>query len=295
MRIGIDIGGNHIGVGLVDDFGKIIIKKENDILVKEKTNIKVEIIENIKRYIIEILKEKNSIKNISMIGIAFPAALHKGKMDKSTNLGIIGEEIKEGLEAYFNIPTYIKNDAKCAAICEKEYGSLNKYKNAVFLTIGTGIGGAVFINNKLVELEDEDIFEVGHMIIKKNGIQCNCGKKGCFEKYASISALKENVKKEFKIEKNITGKELHDFIKENVNDENMKKILNEYLENLLMGIYNIITLFNPNVISIGGSFAYYGDIFGEKLKSIFNDMDSKIILATTKNDAGIIGATRLAI
>lgn len=300
MRIGIDVGGSHIGVGLVDDFGKIIIKKEKDICKEEKLNIQTEITNTAKKYIREILEEKNVQENISMIGIAFPKSLRNGKIGKAVNLGMSGIELKENIETYFKIPTYMRNDAKCAAICEKEYGSLKEYPNAVFLTIGTGIGGAAFFNNKLLRTDKNDMFKIGHITIQKDGIQCKCGRKGCFEKYASISALKENIKQAYNIEKEITGKELLKFITENLNDKKMQKLLDEYIENLSIGISNIINLFEPEAISIGGSFAYYEEIFLEKLKEKlkqnkidFNDTYPEIILATAKNDAGIIGATRI--
>lgn len=300
MRIGIDIGGSHIGVGLVDDTGKIIIKKEKDILREEKINIQTEITNTAKKYITEILEEQHVEEKISIIGIAFPKSLRGGTIGKAVNLGISGIELKESLEEYFKIPTYIRNDAKCAAICEKEYGSLKEYQNAIFLTIGTGIGGAAFYNNELLQTDKNDMFKIGHITIQKDGIQCKCGRKGCFEKYASMSALKQNVKREFNIEKEISGKELLKFITENLNDTKMQKVLNEYIENLSTGISNIINLFKPEAISIGGSFAYYEDIFLEKLKEKlkrnhieFNDTYPEILLATAKNDAGIIGATMI--
>lgn len=305
MRIGIDVGGSHIGVGLVDDFGKIIAKKEKDILKEnilreEKLNLQTELTNTAKKYITEIIEEQKVDGNISMIGIAFPASLRNGKIGKSVNLGMTGFELKEALEEYFKIPTYIRNDAKCAGICEKEFGSLKQYKNAVFLGLGTGIGGAVFFNNELLTSGENDIFEIGHMIIEKDGKQCRCGRKGCFEKYASISALKENIKQAYSIQEEITGKQLHSFITENLNDTKMQKVLNEYIENLSIGISNIINLFEPEAISIGGSFTYYEEIFLEKLKAKlkqnkidFNDTYPEILLATAKNDAGIIGATRI--
>jgi len=232
-----------------------------------------------------------------MIGIAYPARLHKGERGKAVNLPLSGLDIKEEIQEHFNIPTHIRNDAKCAGICEKLYGSLKEYKNAVFLGIGTGIGGAVFNIDELLKSGENDIFEIGHMIIMKDGIQCKCGRKGCFEKYASISALKENVKQAYKLEPDITGKQLHDLITTNLNDKKMQTIINEYIQNLSIGISNIINLFEPEAISIGGSFAYYEDIFMEKLNQKLKQdnpsLHTKILLATHKNDAGIIGATRI--
>ena len=302
MRIGVDIGGSHIGVGLVNERGTVILKKEKDLLKKERIDLKTTITNTIIEYINEILFEENlSMDQIKFIGIAYPSSLRNGKIGKSTNLNFIeGEKIKESIKQHFNIPVYIMNDAKCAAICEKKYGSLKEYSNCVFLTIGTGIGGAAFINDTLLSTTQNDFFKIGHITIKKDGIECTCGKKGCFEKYASISALKREVTANYNINEELTGINLYNFIIENLQDEKMKNILDTYIQNLSMGISNIINLFEPESISIGGSFAYYENIFLEELEKklrrnqiAFGDNCPKILIATYKNDAGIIGATNI--
>lgn len=302
MKIGIDIGGSHIGVGLVDENGNIIIKREKDLLKKESLNLETAVTYTIIEYINEIIIEESlNINQIKFIGIAYPASLRNGKIGKSTNLNFLeGENIKENIKQNFNIPVYIKNDAKCAAICEKKYGSLKEYSNCVFLTIGTGIGGAAFINNTLLSTTQNDLFKIGHITIQKNGIECKCGKKGCFEQYASITSLKREVKDEYNINEELTGISLYEFIIQNMQDEKMKKIVNEYVENICIGLSNIIKLFEPEAISIGGSFAYYENIFLEvlekKLKEnqmVSGDNCPKILIATYKNDAGIIGAANI--
>ncbi len=302
MRIGIDIGGSHIGVGLVDENGNIIIKREKDLVKKENLDIETIIIDTVIQYIDKIMFEKSlNINKIKFIGIAYPASLRNGKIGKSTNLGFVeGEKIKETIKQHFNIPVYIKNDAKCAAICEKKYGSLKEYSNCVFLTIGTGIGGAAFINDTLLSTTQNDLFKIGHITIKKDGIECKCGKKGCFEQYASITSLKREVKDKYNINEELTGIKLYKLINDNIQDEKMKKIEKEYIENICIGLSNIIKLFEPEAISIGGSFAYYENIFlealEEKLKQnqmVSGDNCPKLLIATYKNDAGIIGAANI--
>ncbi len=340
MKIGVDIGGSHIGVGMVDESGKIIAKKEKDLLqyeIKEKVinsktieekfikingkeieeksikeklikerntknnSIKKEIVENVIQYINEITKENNiKIEDIEYIGIAFPKSLRNGIIGKAVNLEVSGYEIEEEIQKAIRRPVYLKNDAKCAAICEKKYGSLKDYKNVVFLTIGTGIGGAIFFNDILLQTSSNDLFEVGHMIIKKDGIKCNCGKKGCFEKYASITALKKAVINTYSLEGEYSGIRLYKFITEHLQDEEMKEIIDIYIENLYIGLSNIINLFEPEIISIGGSFVYYEDIFLEKLQNKLNEnavrfgeSSTKIVMAQYKNDAGIIGGANI--
>lgn len=301
MKIGIDIGGSHVGVGLVDEDANIIIKREIDLIEEQKVDFKKIIVDKIVECINEIIQKSNiDIKQIKYIGIAFPASLRNGILGKSVNLGVNGYEIKEELQSKVEIPTYIKNDAKCAAICEKKYGSLKEYLNCVFLTIGTGIGGAAFIDATMLGTTQNDLFKIGHITIQKDGIECKCGKKGCFEKYASITALKREIIKNYTINKDLTGKELYNFIIEKLQDEEMEKIINEYIENLSIGLSSIINLFEPEAISIGGSFSYYKDIFLKRLENklqdnhkTFRDNLPKILIAHYKNDAGIIGAANI--
>ena len=119
--------------------------------------------------------------------------------------------------------------AKCAAIAEKEYGSLKKYDDAVFLTVGTGIGGAVYLGGKLLKPKKYEGFEIGHMVIEKDGIKCNCGRNGCFEKYASMKAFKEAVQRKFEVE-NLTGREIRDLLNDAENREKAQDVIDEYIE-----------------------------------------------------------------
>lgn len=138
------------------------------------------------------------------------------------------------------------------------------------------------------------------MIIQKNGIQCNCGKKGCFETCASIKRFKEKISTEYNLG-TIDGDTIREYIRNNITDEKLKNIVDTYIEDLSIGISNIINIFEPEAICIGGSFAEYEDILLTPLKTkllygdlIFNKRDDIIIkLAKLKNDAGIIGATLL--
>lgn len=289
MKIGIDIGGNHIGIGIIEN-DKIVQKKEIDITKKDRENIE----KNLINKITTCIKSFNDVNNIDKIGICSCGTVGEGKIIKATNLKLFDYPIVDLLKKeYPNSNITIKNDAKCAAIAEKMYGSLKNYENAVFLTIGTGIGGACFINGKLLEPKKYPGFEIGHTVIKVGGRDCSCGQKGCFETYASIEALKKEVKNTYNIKEEITGKQLLDIIiKEK--DEKMKQLIEEYTEYLSIGISNIINLFEPEVICIGGSFVYYKEIILEKVQEklyLFNqDQKPNIIIAKLQNDAGIIGA-----
>lgn len=292
MKIGIDIGGSHIGIGLVDDNGKIILKEEK--YIKNADNIK----DIIEEFIIENVMQLTLIYNVESIGIAIPGTVSENKIIKAVNLGIYDYDLASRLEKILRIKVKLKNDAKCAVLAEQKYGELGQFQNSIFLCIGTGIGGAVIHNGKLLEAEEVPGFEFSHTIIQKDGELCGCGKRGCFEAYASLKRFKQKISDKFNLN-TLSGKEIRKFIEENPENEILKNMINEYIEYLSIGISNVINIFEPEAVCIGGSFAEYENIFYKPLKQallqgnlLFNNRHDIIIkLAKLKNDAGIIGAT----
>lgn len=297
MKIGIDIGGSHVAVGLINPAGRIISKSEKNISNKlYEENFSKTLIETIIEQIEIVLEQsKTNIISVNLIGIAVPGMVSKTSIIKAENLHIRDLPIVKEINKFYNIPIKLRNDAKCAALAEKEYGSLKKSKDVIFLTLGTGIGGAVFLNGELLVPEKYEGFEIGHITLERNGLPCNCGRRGCFEKYASMNALKEKVAKKLGKE-NITGEELKEIL-ENAESLEINNMIDEYIEDLCLGIASLINIFEPEIISIGGSFAYYEKTLLNKLISrlekeeIFNKNNMpKIVLAKLKNDAGIIGS-----
>ena len=298
MKIGIDIGGSHVGIGLINENGTIIAKEEQDMNNKLKEeNYNQKLVQTIIELITKLLDNKKiDINKISLIGMAIPGTVSDTHIIKADNLHIKDFDIVSEINKYFNIKVMLRNDAKCAAIAEKEYGSLKKYDDAVFLTLGTGIGGAVFLNGQLLKPKKYEGFEIGHMVIEKNGRKCNCGNKGCFERYASMNALRRKIKEEFGKDK-LSTDELREILIAPENLSKANKIIDEYISDLSIGIGNLINIFEPETISIGGSFANYKDLFLDKLKAklledgkLFNKKLPNIVMAKLKNDAGIIGS-----
>lgn len=297
MKIGVDVGGSHIGIGLINDNGRIVAKEELDIDNRDKNeDYGMRLVKCIIELITRILeKEKIKIQDISLIGIAIPGTVSETHIIKADNLHIKNFNIVSEINKYFNIPISLRNDAKCAAIAEKEYGGLKKYDDALFLVIGTGIGGAVFLNEKLLKPKKYEGFEIGHMVIEKDGIMCNCGRKGCFEKYASMSAFKNNIQNVFGVQ-NLSGIEIKKLLENNL--DKAQSIIDEYIDNLSIGLANLINIFEPETISIGGGFVYFKDLLLDKLVKKLNEKNflfnnqvaPKIITAKLKNDAGIIGS-----
>lgn len=299
MKIGIDLGGSHIGVGLIEG-DKILISKEKNFNREDRENIKDTIINQIDILISDILEERSlKIQEIELIGIASPGTISNGIIEKAENLKLENFMLKDILSQKYNIPIIIRNDAKAASLAEKKYGAMKNYDDCVFLTIGTGIGGATYIDGKLLEPKRFSGFEFGHMIINKDGRLCACGKKGCFEAYASIRALKMQVTRDLDIDSDITGQ----YLRENLlikDDPAVKADIEMFIDYLKTGICNLIDIFEPEVVCLGGSFAYYeGNPVLFKLLEKLNDPLStfnhnskpKFVLAEYKNDAGIIGAT----
>ena len=294
MKIGIDLGGSHIAIGVINNDGFIVEKVEKRLLSKEKKDIETAI----ESYIIKNVKDLREKYKISEIGIAVPGTIYGTEIIKSVNLGVNNYNLVEKLKKEIDLPIKIKNDAKCAAIAECKIGALKEYKRSIFLTLGTGIGGAVIVNGNLLDTGDLSGCEFGHMIIQKDGIKCNCGKNGCFEKYASMKVLKNNLRASLGLDETTRGQELLDMIRKNGEDKRIKKIVDEYIEYLSIGLSNLINIFEPEAIGIGGSFVYFSDVLLEKLKNniqnkkyLFNSRDELIIVpAALGNDAGIIGS-----
>lgn len=293
VSIGIDIGGSHVAIGVVDSLGKIIKQHEKDFTVKEKEHLIDVAIE----YIGKIISELKQKYQFSKIGLGIPGTMRNGIILKSVNLGIENYNIKKILEEKTGLKVNIKNDTKCALIGEYKFGTCKKYQNVLFLTLGTGIGGGYIYKGEIMAGSEFDGFEIGHMVIKENGIKCNCGKNGCFEKYASILVLKNKVIERLNLSYDISGIELREIMKNRKNK--IADIIDEYTNYLSIGISNLINIFEPDAIVIGGGFARYDTMLMTPLKEkllnsnlLFNKRKDIIIQpAELGNDAGIIGAS----
>lgn len=298
MRIGIDLGGSHIGVGLVEG---VQLKNTCDkfFVEEDRQDMENAILRNIDELISKLLAENNvSLNDIEKIGVASPGTVTDGKIT-SWNLGIKEFDLKSKLMEKYNLDVKVRNDGKCAALVEKKYGAMKDYDDCVFVNIGTGIGGAAFLGGKLLEPKKYSGFEFGHMTIVKDGIQCTCGKKGCFERYASIKALKTRITNTLKIDDtDISGQYLREVIMVEHKDE-VQDDINEFIDYLRIGICNLIDIFEPEIICLGGSFSYYEGhpVLNKLIEEInkdnmtFNKGKHEIVTAQFKNDAGIIGAT----
>ena len=292
MKIGIDLGGSHIAVGVVTDEGKVIAKKEENISFVEidKAQIKGVIRDKILSLINHVTKQLQvPIFIIEQIGIGIPGVVENNLIVAIKKYGIYNWDLAKEIEEHYKIDVKISNDAVCSIRAEKEYGSLKGEKNAVFMCLGTGIGSAIIADNKIYESE------IGHMVIQKDGNSCNCGRNGCFETYASMYKFKKDIIELLNLSQDTESEEILQILKSKKDNENINKYIDEYLNYLVIGISNIINILKPEVICIGGSFVHYEEIMFNKLieklkNSVIQYELPKIVLSSLKNDAGIIGA-----
>lgn len=293
MKIGIDLGGSHIALGIVNNENQIIAKKEYNWTKEEKEKLFESAEKYAKKYIKELLVENSNIQ-IESIGIGYP---YKNIINGVINKNGKTLNLPQILFKEFGIPTYLKNDVKCSAICEKTIGNLKKYDNCIFITLGTGIGGAYFYKNELVTPNKYQGFEIGHMIIEINGKKCRCGSNGCFEEYGAMRIFRGKIEELFNVPK-ITSYDMYRILENKEKQDEVNKIIDEYTTHLAIGISNLINIFAPDAICIGGSFTYYAPIFIDKIKEkvqniIKSTQIPDIITAKYENDAGIIGSSML--
>lgn len=314
MRIGIDIGGMSIKIGLVDENKQIVAKKviptQSDVLPAEA------VIENIADAVLELLKENNlTAEQCESLGVACP-----GNVDGKTGVVLYSNNIRweavpmlDLLRAKIPVPMYLANDADAAALAEVIAGAAKDKDNAILLTLGTGVGGGVIINGKIFTGPLRGGCEIGHMVIKHGGKPCTCGRRGCFEVYASATALMElareaaaahpeslmNTMADGDVAK-IDGRIIFDA--EKAGDKAAKLVVEQYEEDLSVGIANVINMFRPEVIILGGGVSaqekYLTDALQEKVNGMCYGGSicevAPIVTSKLKNDAGIIGAAYLS-
>lgn len=292
MKIGIDLGGSHIAVGVISPEGRILKKIEKDIsfVDMQKSNIEMEIRDTIVSLINHVLKELEiPIFIIEEIGIGIPGIIENNIIKKCEKFGLKNVDLAKDIEEYYGVEVNLKNDAECALLAEYTYGNLQNTKNAVFLCLGTGIGGGMILDKKLYHSE------YGHMIIQKQGRECHCGNKGCFETYCSMRAFKKGIIEILNLNEDISSEEMLKILKKEVNNKEINNYINTYTEDLIAGLSSIINSIHPEVICFGGSFIYFQDILYKRLLEKiqlhnFQFEKPKLILAKLQNDAGIIGA-----
>ena len=251
-------------------------------------------------------------KDIEAIGIGLPGIIdkQKGVSVYANNLNFNNVNIVEEMQKKINLPCYIENDANCAAIGENVCGVAYGSENLIYITIGTGVGAGIIINGKVFDGSFGGGGEAGHMVIVAEGEECTCGRKGCWEAYASASALR----REGRIAAaKYPNSKIYDLVDGNIKlidaktvfdaadlgDEVAKDIIDRYIKYVAIGLVNLVNIFQPEAIIIGGGVCAQGDKVINPLKEILSErvyggeLKTKICVATLGNDAGIVGAAML--
>ena len=202
-----------------------------------------------------------------------------------------GMRVKSLIENKTGIPTFVENDVNSAALGEAHFGAAKGVSDFICLTLGTGIGGAIFLNNKLYKGSASSAGELGHMIIHSGGKQCTCGGEGCYECYASASALIKAVNKVSPVELNA----FQIFEKENIEKPEIRSEIDKWIDEIIVGLVNIIYIFNPSMIVLGGGIMnedYIIELIDRKIytRLMDNFKNVKIVRPKLGNDAGMIGA-----
>ncbi len=310
--IGIDVGGMSIKGGIVSEEGKILHKSVVETRESYDENYSISL--DIKRAIDELLDSSNiGMNEIKGIGIGEPGSIdyYKGIVRYSNNIAITNIHVVKELKAYYDVPIFIDNDANCAALGEYVFGEAKSYKNILFVTLGTGIGTGILTDGVLLRGNGNAGAEGGHTVIRMNGNRCNCGRRGCYETYASVTALIRDTKIAmdahpeslmWEIAKNegkINGKV--SFAAAKMGDKTALSVVKRYIKYVSEGLTNLVNIFRPDVVIIGGGISFEGEYLTKPIERYINrnsfgskyNPKTKVIPASLTNDAGILGAAAL--
>ncbi len=309
--VGIDLGGTNIVAGVVDEKYNIVAKAST------KTNCprpEKEIADDMAKMALQAVKNADlTIDDIEWVGIGTPGIANSstGIIEYSNNLGFKDTPMVKYIRETIDKPVFIENDANAAAYGEYVAGAAKGAKNAVCITLGTGVGGGIIIDGKIYSGSNFAGAEIGHTVIEVDGAQCSCGRKGCFEAYSSATGLIRMTKEA--IAENpgtLMGKMAEEsgkvtartsFEAMRAGDAAAKAVVDKYIKYLAAGITNVINIFQPDVLCIGGGVCNEGDPLLLPVKDIVkkevytrnSEKNAEIVIAKLGNDAGIIGAAFL--
>lgn len=313
-RIGIDFGGTNIAVGIVNEERKVVLKKSLptgmgkrpvDEMVSDMASLCLE------------LTEKVGVKlsDVESIGIASPGVVNSstGSVEYYCGMNLdhypMAKILSEKLGGFH--PVYMENDANAAAYGEVLAGAAKGARHALMITLGTGVGGGIVIDGKIYDGFNFAAAELGHTVIEKDGAPCSCGRRGCWEKYSSATGLIRMTKEE--MEKcpgsrmwegisdlsQVNGRTAYDAAKKG--DEAAKRVVDTYQDYLAVGLANMVNIFQPEVLCIGGGVCGEGDyllipvneqVMREQYAKT-SARKTKLVIASLGNDAGIVGAACL--
>lgn len=305
LYLGVDIGGTDVKLGLITDAGKVLNTQNFPV---NFDHYQTPIIQTVLKSI-DIFLNNINLDSTKLLGIGVSAT---GQIDTYTGTVIgsaghidnwLSTPIKDIIQNKYHLPVSVSNDANCAVIGEYWTGSAIGFSNIIMITIGTGVGGGIICNEKLLSGRIGIAGELGHFSIDKNGKKCTCGNLGCYEQYASTTALVKNVKESLHLlpslsnirSEEVNGKFIFDQLK--LGNTEIQYIVNDWIYNVAIGLVGLIHIFNPDLVIIGGGVSNQEEFFITPLRNkVLNlimpsfSKNLKFSSANLGNNAGLIGA-----
>ena len=309
--LGVDLGGTNIKAGVTDENGNILLKSS---IKTDAAGDAKRIAEQMAGLCLDLVRKTNvSMDDVESVGVGIPGTVdaEKGTVIYCNNLKMDGAPVGAMMQEILKKPVYLANDASCAALGEFVCGSGRDHNSIILVTLGTGVGGGIILNGKLWEGLEGAGAEIGHMVLHIGGESCTCGRRGCFEAYSSATALVNQTKAAMRkhplslmntiADKSgkVSAKTAFDAMKKG--DSVAKEVVENYLFYLSEGIANLINIFAPEAIILGGGVCNEGDTLLVPLreqvvaKCYGGDLihHAEISIASLGNDAGLIGAAML--
>lgn len=306
--IGIDVGGTNLKAGLVNDQGEILTSERTPLHFQGPEAF-AETLACLSKAVLK--KAGMTEKDIAYVGMGIPGAVSGGKILYTANIPMRDVPLEDLFRKHLDLPVLLGNDADCAAAGEFLCGAGQGSRDFIILTLGTGVGGGIILGGKL-QTGMGCGGEVGHMVIEHNGVPCNCGRRGCWEAYASATGLIRMTKEAME---QCPESLLHTIARENGSvegrtafqaaqqgDKTALEVCRNYVSYLAAGVVNLVNILQPQVVAIGGGVAAAPEeLLLHPLQKIVEEQCygrhvgqfPKLVLATMGNDAGIIGAALL--
>lgn len=310
-RIGIDLGGTNIVAGVVDDNFNIVATAKCKTACPRPAE---EIVADMAKVAKEAVQKAGiSMKDVRGVGVGSPGTCNKdtGIVERANNLGFINLPMCKMLEEHLGVKVAIENDANAAALGEFKAGAAKGANSCVCITLGTGVGGGVIIDGKVFTGANFAGTELGHTVINVGGEPCSCGRKGCWEAYASATALVRQTRRAMEANKdskmweiagsleNVDGRTAFDAMR--AGDAAGTAVVDAYIYYIAVGLVDMINIFQPDVLCVGGGICKEGDTLLVPLKkyieaerySQHTEKQTALCVAQLGNDAGVIGAACL--
>jgi len=308
---GIDLGGTTIKAALVSEDGQVIVSKSIPTGGERPHRL---VVEDMARLVLDLVEfEGLKITDIHSVGVGSPGSIDPigGRVVFAGNFADFRDvPMRDIMHEYLPIPVYIENDANVAALGEAMFGAGHGSRNSITITLGTGLGGGIIIDGKIFSGAFFGGGEMGHQVIVADGLQCTCGRKGCWECYSAATALIRMGRKRaldhpesmlnYMEEGDLAQLNAKDvFDCSNAGDPYALDAIHEYAKYLAIGIGNTINVFQPEYLIIGGGPSAQGDklldpVLKELKKEVFGGvLKTKVVIATLGNTAGVVGAAML--